>query len=53
MRRLNGGSEKYGKCEICKKEVCTSYIKRVKNDAIFGHKECIENEARNKAATLP
>ena len=47
---LNGGSDKYGSCEVCGKFVSSTCVARfdvseietVKSKRVFGHKECLE-----------
>ena len=60
MKRLNGGSDRYGKCECCGKQVDSTYLlKKMKvytNHAgvesatyyldLFGHKKCLANVTR-------
>jgi len=43
MKKLPGGSDRYGLCEFCNTEVDSMYISMMVNTNYrFGHKDCIE-----------
>lgn len=44
-KKLNGGSDKYGACEVCGKNCNTTFILRLTEDyeLKFGHEECLND----------
>ena len=47
IKSLGAGSAKYGVCEVCEKEVGTTYLAAYEEYLLFGHEECLINQQPN------